>query len=248
MFDGSPKPLKTQKAPQQIINTIRRGILTGELKPGEKLPSEHDLMSHFGVSRQTMREALRALEAFGLLTIKVGSCGGAFVSEVDSKTAQIALSNFFFGKISLQQIFHVRQAIEPYAVRLACEKLAEKDEMLTKILADNIAECKKSLELKDFAKLRELEIEYHHHLVNAASCNIFTLVHDFVQSVLLEVKNAIKTNAEFSTRVIASHERILHHLQERNAEDAASEISKHLSIVVTELKKIENCESLMQWN
>ena len=64
------KPPKYQTAPQRIINQIRSAILEGKISPGEKLQSERELMTSFGVSKSTMREALRTLEYMGLIEIK----------------------------------------------------------------------------------------------------------------------------------------------------------------------------------
>ena len=87
--------IRSRKAPQEIVYRIRGQILAGLLERGSKLPSEQELMHTFNVSRQTLREALRVLEVQGLLEIRAGSGGGAFVAEVDLETAQMGLINFF---------------------------------------------------------------------------------------------------------------------------------------------------------
>ena len=72
--------IRSRKAPQEIVYRIRGQILAGLLERGSKLPSEQELMHTFNVSRQTLREALRVLEVQGLLEIRAGSGGGAFVA------------------------------------------------------------------------------------------------------------------------------------------------------------------------
>ncbi len=74
-----------------IVGQIRDAIASGGIAPGERLPSERDLGVAFGVSRTTLREALRALEAQGVIEIRTGSRGGAFVAEPSSELVAAAL-------------------------------------------------------------------------------------------------------------------------------------------------------------
>ncbi|EXG82775.1 FadR/GntR family transcriptional regulator [Cryptosporangium arvum] len=73
-----------------VVDRVRGAILAGSIPAGERLPSERELAEQFGVSRATLREALRALEALGLIEIRVGAHGGAFATEGGSgRTADV---------------------------------------------------------------------------------------------------------------------------------------------------------------
>ena len=76
-------PIPTRRIFEEIADQIRQRIYDGDLKPGDRLPGERDLASQFGVGRMVVREALRTLEEGGLVQIKKGSDGGAFVKEAD---------------------------------------------------------------------------------------------------------------------------------------------------------------------
>ena len=91
MFEAA----KSNKISAQIVEQIRKAIFEGNLKPGDKLPSEKELLDTFQVSRATLREALRSLEVLGFLEIKKGASGGAFVVEMDMNKAREGLINFF---------------------------------------------------------------------------------------------------------------------------------------------------------
>jgi DNA-binding FadR family transcriptional regulator len=84
-------PAQRVRSFDHIVGQVRDQIASGSLAPGERLPSERDLGIAFGVSRTTLREALRALEAQGVIEIRTGSRGGAFVAEPSSELVAAAL-------------------------------------------------------------------------------------------------------------------------------------------------------------
>jgi GntR family transcriptional repressor for pyruvate dehydrogenase complex len=86
-------PAQRVRSFDHIVGQIRDAISSGGITPGERLPSERDLGVAFGVSRTTLREALRALEAQGVLEIRTGSRGGAFVAEPSAELVAGALGN-----------------------------------------------------------------------------------------------------------------------------------------------------------
>jgi GntR family transcriptional regulator, transcriptional repressor for pyruvate dehydrogenase complex len=86
-------PAQRVRSFDHIVDQIRDAIASGGIAPGERLPSERDLGATFGVSRTTLREALRALEAQGVLEIRTGSRGGAFVAEPSSELVAGALGS-----------------------------------------------------------------------------------------------------------------------------------------------------------
>jgi DNA-binding transcriptional regulator YhcF (GntR family) len=90
------KTARVNRISQNIVEQIRETIISGRLKPGDRLPSEKDLSVEFGVSKASLREALRALEALGMLEVKQGMGGGAFVTEVDLETARNNMFNYIF--------------------------------------------------------------------------------------------------------------------------------------------------------
>ena len=92
------KIARTSKITQKIIDQIRTAILEGKLKPGDILPPEKELMEQFGVSKQTLRESLRALEHMGLIDVRKGIGGGAHIVEVDIEVTKQSLANFLYFK------------------------------------------------------------------------------------------------------------------------------------------------------
>jgi len=87
------KPKKKRKAAVIVAEELRRQIVTGTLRPGDKLKPENELQTEFGVSRPTLREALRILESESLITIIRGKYGGARVTtvEIDAIAGQVGV-------------------------------------------------------------------------------------------------------------------------------------------------------------
>ena len=110
---------KRPKAAETVADELRRQIVTGRLKPGDKLHPENVLQAEFAISRPTMREALRLLESEGLITISRGKHGGARVSTIDLGTAARQVGVFLqIAGTTLQDVWLARTIIEPPAAGL----------------------------------------------------------------------------------------------------------------------------------
>jgi DNA-binding FadR family transcriptional regulator len=115
--------VRVPKAAEVIADTLRTRIARGELRAGDALPGEADLIKQFGVSRPTLREALRILEAQALIVVARGARGGARVQLPSSRLAarHIALLLQMQGA-TLADVYEARMLIEPSAARLAAER------------------------------------------------------------------------------------------------------------------------------
>ena len=108
-----------REKPQQIADELRRQIVSGELDEGDLIGHEPELIERFGVSRPSLREALRILEAEGLISVVRGVQGGVVVHAPDQRlTARTAALVLQARKVSLADVFEARTIIEPAAVRL----------------------------------------------------------------------------------------------------------------------------------
>ena len=110
---------RLREKPQQIADELRRLIVSGELSEGDSLGHEPDLVERFGVSRPSLREALRILEAEGLISVVRGMLGGVVVHEPDGRmTARTAALVLQARNVSLADVHEARSLLEPTAVRV----------------------------------------------------------------------------------------------------------------------------------
>lgn len=227
------KSVKSNKLSDNIAEQIRTAILEGKLKPGDKLPSEKQLIETFGVSKATLREALRLLEVLGFLEIHQGVSGGAYVVEVDMKTTQNSLINFLhFQNLSLRDLFEVRFIIEPHIARKAALSIKEED---LKRLKKLIEECDYILKHDIPIESRKNEIEFHRIIGSVTGNPILLIILDFVENLFIDAKEILQPSKKFSEKVLKAHKRIYKALVERNPQKAQEEMTKHVLDVEKDL-------------
>ncbi|WP_165821302.1 FadR/GntR family transcriptional regulator [Nocardioides gansuensis] len=115
---------------QQVADQLRSLILSGELRAGDRLPSETELVTQFGVSRSTVREALRALTSRDLVHTRRGVTGGTFVSAVDARQVSAYLETslgLMSGRdgLGVHDMLEAREILEVPSARLAAERRSE---------------------------------------------------------------------------------------------------------------------------
>ena len=116
------------RASELIVDQLRLLIREGQLKAGDRLPAERDLGEKFGVSRVTVREALRALEANGMVTIKVGARGGAFVTAPTSaQVGEGIIDLLTLSDLTVKEVTEARQVFELGIIPLVCQRATEED-------------------------------------------------------------------------------------------------------------------------
>ena len=223
---------KSEKISDKIITQIRDAILSGQLKPGDKLASEKELTGQFEVSKATMREALRVLEVLGLIEVRKGIAGGAFVAKVSMRTTIHSLINFIhFQPVSIREITMLRYLIEPTVAQIAASRITDKDVLnLRKIIGESIESGRSEL---------SKEIGFHRYLARMAGNTLLTLIIDFIDNLLEDIKGRLDLGPEFYTGVRHMHQIILECLVQKDSVAAGIAISNDLLWVGEELCKVD---------
>jgi GntR family transcriptional regulator, transcriptional repressor for pyruvate dehydrogenase complex len=235
--------VRFNKASQQIISQIRGLILEGKLSPGDRLPSESALTDQFQVSKQTLREALRALEYMGLLEIRKGVTGGAYVVEVDPGVAKEILTNFlYFKNLTIRNLSEIRKIIEPYAAQVAARRMEDKD---VDRLAALLEASKKEPAEEYSTDMSVVDLDFHRVIAKSTDNPILVLMVDFVESLMGDLKKLVRPDAGFSVAVLKAHERIYSAIKSRDEGKAASEMYDHVAEVEERLARLE--EKVALW-
>lgn len=223
-----------EKRSMHIVRQIREAILRGKLAPDHRLPSEKDLLVQFGVSKHTLREALRALESMGYIEIRQGAGGGPVICEMDMDNTRDMIASFlYFKNVSVKNLCEVRKIFEPYLARLAAERLDAED--VEKLKALNEA-YRKSLKRKKPAM--KDEVSFHILLAKASGNPVMILILDFVNNLLIDLKSHLKPGLHFSEKVLAAHESILEAILAKDGQAAADAMYSHICEVEAELEEL----------
>src|SRR5919106_1941494 len=125
---GTVRKLRSGRVSETIAKRIKNQISAGRMQPGEKLPAERDMALRYQTSRVSVREAYRSLEELGLLTIRRGAEGGAFIADPDHTPVMRSLSLMLrLGKTTHHEITEARLLIEPPIARLAARRARPED-------------------------------------------------------------------------------------------------------------------------
>src|SRR5262245_48296712 len=131
------KTVKLNRAYQDVVDQIQEAIIDGSLKPGSQLPAERDLKEQFGVSRGTLREALRVLEQKGLIEIRTGVAGGSVIREVNSETLSENIGLLIRNcSVSLRDLAEFREGMEGGVAALAAQRITDQERMELQVLLD----------------------------------------------------------------------------------------------------------------
>lgn len=211
---------------ETIVDQVRQLMRDGQLRPGDRLPAERDLCEQFGVSRVTVREALRMLESSGLVEIRVGARGGAFVTAPSSGRIGDGLADMLsLSVIEAGDVTDVRLILEVGLVPLLCERATEEDlEDLERLCAEG----RKALRKGEYSM--DMSAEFHVRVARATHNPALTmLVESFRGPILMSMEQAKATAPEMGKLGTKEHEQFVAAVREREPEEAMRIMRKHLT-------------------
>lgn len=218
------RPIRPARAFEEIATQIRLELAEGRLQVGSRLPSERALSEQFGVSRNTLREALRSLEHAGLIRLQKGAHGGAFISERSGDAIIAGLMDMYhLGAIQPAQLTEARIWLEEIVVREACRRATEQD---FEALEANVRDAAEATRAGDFALRARTHLEFHRMLARMTGNPIMVIVMNGVLDVLAHFIG--KIGQQDNPYVMPSRHRFLKHFRARDADKAVAEMTMHL--------------------
>ena len=215
----------SQQVAKQLLSDFQEGV---RYRPGDKLPNENDLAGEYGVSRGTLREAIRILSSHGVLVVRRGM--GTFVAEQLPEKADFGLMELLTQKTVLKELFELRLMVEPRCVALACRRATEREleDILTQGAA--VADC-----IRRGADRTQADRAFHAAIVRAAH-------NEFMMRLLPMIDRAVETaisagehKEALAQITLQDHALLLEFIQKRDGEGAEHAMAIHMRHAVEEL-------------
>nr|MDT0664378.1 FCD domain-containing protein [Micromonospora sp. DSM 115978] len=238
MRDGDVRQENGQSAPgvhvpkvaELVAAQLRWLIVTNELRDGAELPRESDLLAEFGVSRPSLREALRILETEGLVRVRRGKIGGAVVKRPTAASAAYHLGlTLRTHDVTHDDLATARLAIEPMCVALAAE-LPDRAGVVTELtrLLDESEATQTPAEFNDSAHA------FHLRLTELCGNTTMMLIAGTLEAVWSAQEDRAlradyRTDERARRKSIASHRRIVTAIEAGKGDQASREMRKHLA-------------------
>lgn len=231
------EPIRPKKISEEIVNQIKQLISKGELKPGDRIPSERELATMLGVSRPSVREAIMVLEAMGFLESRQG--GGTYVKALTEGSIMDPLAKLVEKRDPelLRSLAEVRMGLESWSAFLAAKRATDQD----------VAELKRLYYVMEKQAKRggwdpEVDAEFH-YAITAASHNslqmhvldsIHTIFHTTIQVALMEFYQ----QEGHVQLLLTQHREIMEAIAERNPEQARQKMMTHLQMVEEKMAQL----------
>jgi GntR family transcriptional regulator, transcriptional repressor for pyruvate dehydrogenase complex len=218
-----------------VANILRERILNGELRDGDLLPKQDDLLAQFGVSKPSVREALRILENEGLITIRRGNMGGAVVSSPRSESSAYMLALILEARsVSVADLSVANERLEPVCVSLCAERA---DRHTSVLPALRLIQDESKAAINDPLLFASIARRFHSTLVSFSGNDTMIALVSMVESVYgghVE-QHVYQTEGypdiTYRQRALADHKRIIDLIDKGAADQAALAARRHLHVM-----------------
>jgi DNA-binding FadR family transcriptional regulator len=225
--------------PVRVADAIKEWVVQQKLQQGDRLPGEAELIARFGMAKSTIREAMRILEAQGLIETRTGPGGGSFVGEVSADRAKALLANYFYFKdLSVADIYQLRRVLEPELAASLAGRLTEAQLAELEAVVAQYPEPARDAEEERAQHIASLA--FHRRLANFSQNALLAFVVSFMGRILTDLTVYRRLydppNLELYEKGFAYQTELIAALREGRAEDARAIMRAHM----------ETAEALMQ--
>lgn len=207
----------------QVVHKLLEDIGNRKFKPGDKLPSERELGADLGVGRGSVREALRILEAMGLVNIYGGK--GAYLADyTQGGTDFYAFWNSVY-PISIEKLVELRFAIEPMAAGMAAERIGPED--LT-FLEETLQILLSATDIGSLEMRVEADVQFHTRILKASENPLFLQLYQGIDPLLRESRRISLLLPERVAKVRNHHQEVFEAISNHQAREAYLAMWQHL--------------------
>jgi GntR family transcriptional repressor for pyruvate dehydrogenase complex len=236
-------PVPHRRLSGEIFRQVVGSLVRGELKSGERLPPESELALRLGVSRTGVREALRMLEQAGLVTIKRGPRGGAFVRETSQSSITQSLALMYqLDHLSRSELTEARHFLEATTARLASERATEED----------LEALRQALRISDDDPMSPQAFirsnnAFHTAVARAAHNRVLLIMLASVQALIDRALAESRLDTLIIARAASDHRRIYEAIAKRQPNRAEAAILEHIESFEHEFRDMYLSDQISYW-
>jgi DNA-binding FadR family transcriptional regulator len=216
--------MEVPKASDVLANELRERILSGEYSEGTPLPPERELVVQTRMSRTTVREALRILEVQGLIRIRAGRSGGAFVQQPGGESVASSLDLLIRGRhLRLASVHETREAVEPSCARLAALHHTPTDLRRLDVTNEEVAAAEN---LDDFLRAN---VAWHIAVAEAGHNEILTgIMMALSRAIYTTTNNEGFVNEQVRSIAVRAHRSVTRAIAEHDPDAAVRRMARHV--------------------
>ena len=221
-------PIRNPKAYDQVIEVIKDKIKKGKIKKGDKLPSEREMAESLGLSRASVREALRALEVIGLIE-SIQGAGNYIRTNFDNSLIEPLSLMFMLQESSVKEMYDLRETLELQCVKLSARYIEENElGLLTAIL-------NRMYLAKTEEESLELDIEFHYLIAktsrNMLLINVLEVLSQLMDEFIRKSRMQILHEGNTRENLLEIHENLLRALKCREEAKASQAMKEHFDLI-----------------
>ncbi len=226
--------IDTKSIVDQVIDRIVDNIISGVYIPGKKLPNEYELMETFGISRNSIREAIKILVAMGILEIRRGD--GTYVCNQLSPTI---FDNVVYSMISsmstVQEMLEVRQVLDEATVRMAARKASDTE---ISEMQNNITDMTEAFNGRNFTLARDLDFDYHMMMIDSCKNTFFSRLVKGVYGIFNQSIGETVSSENNESKACVYHQQMLDCVKNKDYPNVASVVEASLTTWRDRIKTI----------
>jgi len=231
------KPIRPKKISEEIVSQIKALISAGELKPGERIPSERDMANLLGVSRPSVREAIMVLEAMGLLESRQG--GGTYIRSLTETSLADPLSAMVEKDPKLlQSLVEVRKGLESWSAFLAASRASDAEiEQLRSLYQE--MERQATSGGWDY----DVDSKFHYAITtathNTLQLHVLNTIHGLFEATIHVTLSEFYKRKGYLEPLLQQHRAIFQSIADRDPEGARQSMMVHLEFVEEKMRILE---------
>jgi GntR family transcriptional repressor for pyruvate dehydrogenase complex len=221
-------PNKNPKVYDQVIDDIKNKIKSGEIKKGDRLPSERELSEALGVSRTSIREAIRALEVIGLVESRRGAGNYIKTNFEDSLFEPLSVM-FMLQESSPREMFDVRESLELQCARLSAKNIQDNELALLAAILDRMYLAESEEESL------ELDIKFHYLVAKASRnvllINVLEVISQLMDEFIKKFRMQILYVGNTKESLLEIHENLFRALKSRDEAKVYNAMKEHFNLI-----------------